>query len=49
MLHVKKFSLAVKVGPEAIIYVIRRLESIVEKQAIRTAIFKEHRRGFGSS
>jgi hypothetical protein len=49
MLHVKRFLLAMKVGPEAIISVIRRLENIVEKQAIRTAILEEHRRVLGSS
>jgi len=37
-----------KVGPEAIISVIRRLESIVEKQAIRTAILEEHGKIWGS-
>jgi|GEM_PF-3577244 transposase len=48
MLHVKRFLLVMKVGPEAIISVIRRLESIVEKQAIRTAILEEHGKIWGS-
>jgi hypothetical protein len=39
---VKRFLLSLKVGPETVIFVIKKLESIVEYQAIQIAELEEH-------